>query len=180
MLIGFNISALSGALIIQTASFRSIIFNLDVEFETFTSLLLTQMMIIIVHYLYVHSISLRKLRSALSYRVFRPLGLLDAPSNAELWVFGFVGCAVTVISAHSYTDAIQYGDVSSKFALGYVPFAVAPFFIPMRAFVLGDNAGSKTSNLPILAYALLLITVAMANNARATFSSGFLTLGLCC
>ena len=85
-----------------------------------------------------------------------------------------------MLSARSYTDSIAFGDVSSKLVLGYGPFAVAPFFIPMRSSLLDNGIGRSKANWPpIVAYALLLIAVGMGNNARATFSAGFLTLGLC-
>lgn len=180
MILGFNVSAFSAAILIQTIALRSLTYNLSSSLWTFSVLLATQLLVIAVHILYTRSKILKGLRLSLTRYVFGPMGLLKAPTNFQLWVFGFIGCGATVVSARTYTDAIDYGNVSGKFALAYVPFAVAPFFIPLRAHLFGRLNQSSGNWLPVSAYALLLIAVAMANNARATFSAGFLTLALAC
>jgi hypothetical protein len=180
MILGFNVSALSGAILIQTLTLRSLTYNLSSSLITFSVLLATQFLVIAVHFLYTRSRILKATRFALTHHIFGPMGLLKAPTNLQLWVFGFIGCGATIVSARTYTDAIDYGNVSGKFVLAYVPFAVAPFFIPLRAHIFGRLNQSRSNWLPISAYAFVLIAVAMANNARATFSSGFLTLALAC
>lgn len=180
MLLGFNVSSMSGALIIQSSGLRAISYNLDSPLRTFTALAATQVLAIAVHYVYMRSRILQAVRAAFTRRVCRPLGLLEPPSNVQLWVFGLIGCLATVLSARNYTDTVKFGDASTKFAVAYVPFAVAPFFIPMRAYLFGQNdKGSRSGSLSLVAYALLLITVAIVNNSRGTFSAGFLTTGLC-
>jgi hypothetical protein len=178
MILGFNVSAFSAALLVQTTALRAITYNLSSSLMTFSTLLETQLLIILVHFVYTRSHALNGLRLSLTRYVYRPLRLLKAPTNFQLWLFGFIGCAATIVSARTYTDAMDYGDVSGKFLLGYVPFAVAPFFIPLRTYLFGTSRQSSDNWLSVSAYALLLIAVAMANNARATFSAGFLTLAL--
>ena len=178
MILGFNVSAFSAALIVQTISLRSLNYNLYSSLETFSALLATQLLIIVVHIIYRQSRVLNGVRLSLTHFIFGPLGLLRAPSNFQLWILGLVGCAATIVSARTYTDAMEYGNVSGKFVLAYAPFAVAPFFIPLRAYLFGTTNQSTGNWLSVSAYALLLIAVAMANNARATFSAGFLTLAL--
>jgi hypothetical protein len=178
MILGFNVSAFSAAILIQTIALRSLTYNLSSSLMTFSTLMETQLLIIIVHFVYTRSHALNGLRLSLTRYVFEPMRLLKAPTNFQLWLFGFIGCVATIVSARTYTDAMDYGDVSGKFLLGYVPFAVAPFFIPLRAYLFGRSKQSSGSWLSVSAYALLLIAVAMANNARATFSAGFLTLAL--
>jgi hypothetical protein len=180
MILGFNVSAFSAALVIQTTALRSLTYNLESALTTFSILFLTQILVIVVHIVYTHSRALLGVRLSLSRYVFRPMGLLKAPTNFQLWLFGFLGCWATVVSASTYTDSIDYGNVSGKFVLAYVPFAVAPFFIPLRSYLFGASNQSSGNWLSISAYSLLLIAVAMANNARATFSAGFLTLALAC
>jgi hypothetical protein len=178
MVLGFNVSVFSAAILIQTSALRSLTYNLSSGFVTFTALAETQLLVIFVHFAYSHSQALKGLRISLSRYVFGPIGLLKPPSNLQLWLLGFIGCIATVIAARNYTDAMDYGDVSGKFLLGYTPFAVAPFFIPLRDRLFGASKQSGSNWLAVSAYAVLLIAVAMANNARATFSSGFLTLAL--
>lgn len=180
MILGFNVSAFSAALIIQTIDLRPLVFNLSVPLQTFLVLGATQALVLVVHWAYLHSGVLLGTRFLLSRRVIRPLGLLKAPSDMQLWMFGLVGCLATVVSASSYgpSGGVEYGDVSGKFLLGYMPFAVAPFFIPLRSSLLGGTSRSQASWILLLGYALLLIAVAMVNNARATFATGFLTLAL--
>jgi hypothetical protein len=182
MLLGFNVSAFSGALLIQTLDLRSLVYNLSSALSTFTALAITQFLTIAVHWVYLNSKLMLGLRFWLTRKLAEPLGLLQAPTNIQLWLFGLVGCAATVLSARNYTSSVEYGNFSEKFALGFIPFAVAPFFIPARSFLIGGEARSGRSGgnwIVLVGYALLLIAVAMANNARATFSSGFLTLALC-
>ena len=181
MVLGFNVSALSGALVTQSAYLRPITYNLDVPLQTFSALALAQSLVIVVHFVYDQSRALQALRQSISRYVYQPIGLLEPPSALELGIFGFLGCAATMLAAQNYREAVQFGDVSSKFAQGFIPFAVAPFLIPMRSYILVRESGRKQSNwLFLTCYTAMLIAVAMANNARATFSSGFLTLGLCC
>ena len=125
MILGFNISSLSASLLIQTAAGTSLIYNLEVPTTTFLALAMTQIVVIVTHWVYLNSSLILNLRFYISRSIFRPLGLLKAPSDLQLWLFGLVGCVATVVSAP------------------------------------------------------LLIVVAMANNARETFSAGFLTLILC-
>lgn len=181
MLMGLNVSSFSAALFIQSVTQRSLIYNLDSAIESFTALAVTQFVMIAVHWLYLQSGTMRRIRMAFTRRIAEPLGLLEAPSNMQLWVFGLIGCAATVLAARGYTaDGVQFGNVSGKLAVAYTPFVVAPFFIPMRTYLFGGRAAGGARDLMILAgYSLLLIAVAIANNARATFSQGFLTLGLC-
>lgn len=180
MLLGFNVSALSGALVIQSVGLRSISYNLDSPLRTFTALAATQFLAIGVHYLYMRSRLLQALRTAFTRRVCRPIGLLEPPSSLQLWILGLIGCLATVLSARNYTEGVKFGDASTKFAVAYVPFAVAPFFIPMRAYLFGQSTSRSRGNWLFLAgYALLLISVAIVNNSRGTFSAGFLTTGLC-
>ena len=179
MLFGFNVSAFSASLIIQTADGVSLTYNLTAALPTFLALAMTQVVAIATHWIYLHSELLLGLRFRLARGLFRPLKLLSAPSDLQLWIFGLVGCVATVVSARGYSGAAQFGNVLDRFLLGYVPFNVAPFLIPLRGSLLGGNSRLKGTSLSLLIYTPLLIGVAMVNNARATFSSGFLTLILC-
>ena len=179
MLFGFNVSAFSASLIIQTANGVSLIFNLTAALPTFLALAMTQVVAILTHWIYLHSELLLGLRFRLSRGLFRPMKILSAPSDLQLWLFGLVGCLATVSSARGYGTATEFGNVSDRFLLGYVPFTVAPFLIPLRSPLLGDYSQLKGSSASLVIYTPLLIVVAMANNARGTFSTGFLTLILC-
>jgi hypothetical protein len=173
MILGFNVSALSGALLIQSADLRPISFNLDSPLETFAALAETQLLIICVHWLYSQSRGCKALRTIFSKWVCHPLGLLKSPSDFQLWVFGLAGCAATILSARNYTQGIEFGNAFTKFAVAYVPFAVAPFFIPMRTHLFGgaQNRRSRSGWWVLGFYALLLISVAIVNNSRGTFAS---------
>jgi hypothetical protein len=179
MILGFNVSALSGALVIQSANLRPITYNLDSPLATFAVLAETQLLIICLHWLYSRSRLCKALRAVFSRSVCHPLGLLKSPSELQLWLFGLAGCAATILSARNYTEGVEFGNASTKFAVAYFPFAVAPFFIPMRAYLFGTVDGSRPRWLALSLYAILLVSVAIVNNSRGTFATGFLTLGLC-
>jgi hypothetical protein len=180
MILGFNVSALSGALVIQSADLRPITYNLDSPIDTFTVLAVTQLLVMCLHWLYSQSRLCKAVRAVFNRRVCHPLGLMESPSDLQLCLFGLVGCAATVLSARNYTEGVAFGNASAKFAVAYIPFAVAPFFMPMRTHLFGDTLDGRRSKLLLLiVYALLLVSVAIVNNSRGTFSIGFLTLGLC-
>ena len=136
MLLGYNVSAFSASLLIQTLNGVSLTYNLTSAQPTFLALAMAQFVAIIAHWIYLHSGWLLGLRFRLARDVVRPLGLLSAPSDLQLWLFGLVGCVATVVSARNYTSNQEYGDASNKFLLGYIPFALAQLQLPLRDSLL--------------------------------------------
>jgi hypothetical protein len=177
VVLGYNVTALSGALLVQTASLVSLTDNLEVPLATFSALTVVQLLVLGLHISYVRSRVLAALRARLTYRFLAPLGFLDPPSNGQLWIMGLIGCAAIWLTEVVFRDQVEFGDVTLRFIQGLSPFAIAPFLIPLARYVFADGA-RRVQWTGIGAYFLLMVFIAIARNARQTFASGILTIGL--
>jgi hypothetical protein len=177
VVLGYNVSALSGALLVQTATLRSLTYNLQVPLATFSALTAVQFLVLGLHWGYVRSGVLQAIRRRLTYRSLAPLGFFDPPSNGQLWFMGFVGCAALWTTDVSLRDQVEFGDVTLKFIQGLAPFTIAPFLIPLARYVFADGA-RRVQWSAIGAYFVFLVFIGIARNSRTTFASGMLTIGL--
>jgi hypothetical protein len=177
-LLGYNVSALSGALLVQSASGRSLTYGLEVPIETFSALVGVQFMILGLHWYYVHSPGLSGFRLTLSRSIFKPLGLLKPPSNGELWLMGLVGSTAlwfTGVSAQQYQ--IEYGDIGLKFIQGFMPFSLAPCLIPLGSYLFGGRR-PHVKWRGVVVYYIVLVFIAVAGNSRGTFAIAALTIAI--
>jgi hypothetical protein len=115
-------------------------------------------------------------------QVFGRLGIMQAPSPAQLWIMGLVGSAAMLWSASGmYADSEQYGDTGSKFIAGLGYLAFAPFIVPILDTIFPSTRLSptaKASKWLLLGYLLLLVFIAMIRNSRGTFVMGIANLGM--
>jgi hypothetical protein len=176
-MLGYNVSAISGALLVQTVSLRPITYNLQVPAVTFSALAGIQMLLLGVHWAYARSKTLTAVRTALTSRVFTPLKLLDPPTNGQLWIMGLVGCSAMWITDVSFYQQVEYGDVSLKLIDGFKPLVIAPLMIPLGPYVFGERT-RRTNLVGLAAYFPLLVFIAMGNNVRSTFGSGMLAVAV--
>jgi hypothetical protein len=182
IVLGFNISTMSGALIAQTLSLRSLVYNLKVPTITFALCALFQISLLVALYIFLSSHTLRTTCRTINQRVFVRLGNMQAPMPGQLWLMGLVGCVATLLEA-SYTSGneVNYGDVGGKFLAGLLYFAFAPFLIPILDKVFPSAhtpSTSKASNRLLFGYAILLVFLAVVRNSRATFMMGIANLGM--
>lgn len=176
IVIGFNISALSGALIVQTLSFRSLVFNLAVPHTTFFLSAVFQLFLLVTLFIFLKSNTLRNASSMINRRVFTRMGIMQAPTPAQLWLMGFIGCAALL-----GTGSSEYGDVGGKFIDGLQYLAFAPFIIPVLNKIFSLSYAPPTTKISVrilLIYFIFLIFIAMAKNSRGIFMMGITNLGM--
>ena len=147
VVVGFNIATMSGALVAQTLSMRSLVFNLRVPEITFSTCAVYQISLLLAFYLFVSSSILPYISQLINCRVFNFIGIMRAPRSAQLWLMGIIGSSIIAWSStvRYGVDAIQYGDVGGKFLFGLIYIAYAPFLIPIRSAVFPD--GQRRSRL---------------------------------
>ena len=180
--LGFNVSTMSGALIAQTASLRSLMFNLRVPEITFALCALFQVSLLVALFTFLSSSTLRAASRTVSRRLFKRMGIMQTPTPGQLWIMGFMGSAAMAWTAsQGYSGQIQYGDVGSKFVTGLGYLAFAPFVLPIleKAFPLAHpSIRGKISSWPLIGYLALLVLIAMIRNSRGTFAMGVANLGM--
>lgn len=176
IVLGFNISTMSGALIAQTLSLRPLVYNLIVPQTTFVLCALFQISLLVALYIFLSSSTLRSASRTINRRVLGRMGIMQAPSPMQLWIMGLIGSAAML-----GTGANEYGDVGGKFVAGLSYLAFAPFVIPIigKFFSLPHASSTmKAMKWPLLGYIVLLVLIAMARNSRGTFMMGIANLGM--
>lgn len=182
VVLGFNVSTMSGALIAQTASLRSLVFNLQVPEITFALCALFQVSLLVALFTFLSSSTLRASSRTVNRRVLSRMGIMQAPTPSQLWIMGFMGSAAMAWTAsQGYSGQIQYGDVGSKFVAGLSYLAFAPFLLPIldKAFPSAHpSIRGKVSSWPLIVYLALLVLIALIRNSRGTFAMGVANLGM--
>ncbi len=182
IVLGFNVSTMSGALIAQTASLRSLVFNLQVPEITFALCALFQVSLLVALFTLFSSSTLRAASRTVNRRVLSRMGIMQAPTPGQLWIMGFMGAAAMAWTAsQGLSGQIQYGDVGSKFVAGLSYLAFAPFLLPIleKAFPSAHpSIRGKISSWPLIGYLALLVLIAMIRNSRGTFAMGVANLGM--
>lgn len=182
LVLGFNVSTMSGALIAQTLSLRPLDYNLHVPLITFASCALFQISLLVALFIFLSSPTLRTKVRTINRRVFSPMGLMQAPSSAQLWIMGLVGSAAMLWSASDMAgDMNNYGNVGAKFVAGLSYLAFAPFIVPLLDKLFPSSRTSSTAKASkwlLLGYLVLLVFIAMVRNSRGTFMLGIANLGI--
>jgi hypothetical protein len=182
IVLGFNVSTMSGALIAQTLSQRSLVYNLQVPQITFALCALFQISLLVALFIFLWSSSLRSKVRTINRRVFARISIMQAPSPLQLWIMGLVGSAAMLWSAPDmYSDTKQYGDVGAKFIAGMGYLAFAPFVVPILDKIYPSSRASSTvkaSKWLLLGYIALLLVIAMIRNSRGIFMMGITNLGI--
>ena len=178
--LGFNVATMSGALLVQTLSLRPLIFNLHVPEVTFASCGGFQVSLLVALFILRHCRMPKQIAGLVNRRVMKPLGLMNMPSQAQLWIMGIVGCAALAWTATvMYTGAVQYGDVGSKLAFGFIFLAYAPYLIPLRGVFGASKQKTGGKQIALLGlYTVLLIVIGILRNSRGAFAVGVSNLGL--
>ncbi|MGB5235694.1 MAG: hypothetical protein WBN85_11050 [Candidatus Macondimonas sp.] len=182
VVLGFNVSTRSGALIAQTASLRSLVFNLQVPEITFALCALFQVSLLVALFTFLSSSTLRAASRTVTRRVWSRMSIMQAPTAGQLWIMGFIGSAAMAwISSKGYSGELRYGDVVSKFIDGIIYLAFAPFLLPIleKAFPSAHpSTRGKISSWPLIGYLALLFLIAMIRNSRGAFAMGVANLGM--
>lgn len=180
VVLGFNVATLSGALVAQTFSLRSLIFNLQVPVVTFAGCALFQMSLLLALLWFANSRLPRWIARQIAAKLVTPMGVFRQPATTHLWLMGALGAGIMAWSSTvAYTDTVEYGDVGTKFFMGLMYLAYAPFLIPVLQAAFPQSNPGRGANLAVLlGYLVLLVAIGMARNSRGAFALGIANLGM--
>lgn len=180
VVLGFNVATLSGALVAQTFSLRSLIFNLQVPFVTFAGCALFQTSLILALLWFANSRLPRGIARQIATKLVTPMGVFRQPATTHLWLMGALGAGIMAWSSTvAYTGTVEYGDVGAKFLMGLMYLAYAPFLIPvLQAAFPQSNSGRSANVALLLCYLVLLVAIGIARNSRGAFALGIANLGM--
>lgn len=178
--LGFNVIAMSGALVVQTLTFRSLVYNLKVPVFTFSLSVLFQISLLISFFIFLKSPFLILISKKINKQVFLRIGVMNAPTRLQIWIIGFIGLAAMFLTtANVYSDVKTYGEIGNKFLAGFNYLAFAPFILPIldKMFYLSKDLHSgKSVKWFLIGYTGLLILVAMIRNSRGVMMLGITNL----
>ena len=150
VIVCFNLSSLSGPLIIQSIFWTPFLINLKSPLLTFSTCLLLELSLIISLYIFNNKI-IFKYAAIINSKLPRAL-IISAPSIGQLWLMGLVGTFVYFWASKLLVQGSEYGDVNTKFALTFIVLSNAPFYIPLRHLLYPNLRPAGKSQ-----YILLLI-----------------------
>lgn len=177
---GFNLTTLSGSLIAQTLFLSPMTYNLEEPLLTFGASAGLQMSLLVALWVLLSWSGLQVATRRIAMGVVVPLGLVRAPTPAQLWMMGAVGVAASVFFAVTKTaDSVAYGDVLGKLLIGFHVFAYMPFFIPLLPAMTPNPGASRnvpflsvrgSHLLPLVLYFGVVIGLATLRNSRSVFA----------
>ena len=169
LVVSFNFSNLSGALIVQSLSFTSFVEGLNSPIFTFTSCAIFQLVLIATlsyfkasEWSYITSKNINK-------KVFCRWKLMGPLQSHDLWVLGAIGCATMIWRANSI---VEFGDITGKFLLSLGFFIYAPYLIYVNKYLYQNSTYKPINFLPIFIYFLITVVIGIASNSRGIFSLG--------
>lgn len=183
VILGFNVATLSGALVFQSLYLTPIVFNLQVPIFTFAACAFFQISLLIALGIFLYSSTCRGISKKVNEGLLKPLGIMAAPSQGQLWLIGLTGClAIYWVTTKSNEGGVEFGDVGGKFLIGIRYLAYAPFLIPVlnNAFAQVKNSYNTKINTGwlLILYFLGLVILGILRNSRGTFAMGIANLGI--
>ncbi len=178
MVLLFALSNFTVPLLMKTAEFEPLDYNLKFPYLTFGYALATQLALIAGHWLYSNSQTVTRLRNRITYKVLQPLGMFKTPNEFQMWIMGFIGTAAHAVVI-SRPDLNEAGSPLVKACNALIPFTYAPFLMPF-AFLVSDKIDkpAKSSKLIPLYFAFTVV-IALAANGRGGLIIPLVTLLMC-
>ena len=172
VIISFNFSTQSGALILQTLYLNPLIQLLDEPIYTFIYSAIFNGILILSLYIFIES-NFLKLISYKLYKFNSKLNIFNLPNSKQLWFFGIFGL-LSIIYKGLSVNITEYGDVGGKFIEGFIPFFSAPYLL----LVIYKNKVSLVNKILLYGYTILLISIGILLNSRGTILTGVANAGL--
>ena len=173
----FVLSNLTVPLIVKGLEFESLDYKLKFPYLTFGYALATSVTLIAAHWVYANVPGILKVRLRITLSALEPAGFFRLPSEFQLWMMGFLGCAAHAVMIAS-GDVVESKSVFVKLCVSLVPFTYAPFLMPF-AFLVGDQKRPLKSNLLIPIYFVFTVAIAMGANGRIGIVLPIVTAGMC-
>ncbi|WP_257668495.1 hypothetical protein [Parapedobacter tibetensis] len=180
LIIGFSITQFYLPILFTLLEGKPLVYNLEVPYDVFTHSLSSFIVLILCHQGYVY-VQKRKPNSKLKIqRMLARLHLYKQPSDRQIWVIGFIGLAsmffIHFIVKGSGNDGESGG--GNAVIQGLVPFAYAPYFIPLSRMFGNKHADRKRIIYELLIYTVLLFIISIGRNSRGAFMMGFTSIGI--
>ena len=174
MLLGFASTQFYFPLLFTTVEGKPLIHNLELPEQVFLHASLCLVVLVVAHSFYRF---LMKATPDRSVSVLGKLGFFNPPTSAQVWLMGLFGMASSfyVYLANPEVAQEATGDPSVKALQALGPFMYAPFFIPIARLYGSKEKPTRVYPIMIMAYAVLLFAISMAQNSRGTFMFGLLT-----
>ncbi len=182
VIIGYNISYLSGALIVQSFFLQPLIINLLVPETTFTYAALFQVSLLISLFVF-KNLKFLFISKKINNLIIKPMGLMQRPTYLQTWLLGLIGLTAMAWSTTNTNDAVEYGDAGNKLLDGLMYLVYAPYFLEIL-----DNFSSKqhqephlnraTTRVFLTIYTLVLLLLGTILNARGIIILGIINLGI--
>lgn len=180
VVLGFQIHSTLAALIVQTLAWKPIAFNLEAPVTTFSALALLQLWAVALHWFYTQSRVMQALTLTVRQRIFAPLGVHHSPTNRQLWWMGLLGSFASWYTNADRWGEDNFGDIAFKLLAGLSQFSVAPFLIPVAAYLVDPPDRKRHVGwLALTAYCALTLYIALARNSRGAFAVNILTVLIC-
>jgi len=180
VVLGFQIHSTLAALVVQALAWKPVTFNLEAPVATFSVLALLQLWAVALHWFYTQSRVMRTITLTISRRIFAPLGVYHSPTNRQLWWMGLLGSFASWYTNADRWGQDNFGDIAFKLLAGLSQFSVAPFLIPVAAWLIDPPDCRRRVNwLALAAYCALTLYIALARNSRGAFAVNILTVLIC-
>lgn len=175
MILGFTTTQLYFPLVFTSLEGKSIVFNLEFPYLVFLHSSAAMVVIILSHALYR---SLRRPRAGQRPTILLKLGFFTVPTDAQVWLIGFVGVAATFYTyLYQPTGWSVTGAASDKAVQSLLPFTYAPFCLPFKRLYGSTEKPTMRLLLPLAGFTLLLFLVSIGRNSRGGFMVGFASVG---
>lgn len=174
LIIGFTATQFYFPLLFTSLEFKPVIFNLELPYEVFFHSLAALIVLVMAHYIYRYFPQQTKRRSSYLYRC----GFFTPPEDLQLWLIGGLGLMANIYVFFVSTDiATQIsGNPSDKAIQSLLPFAYAPYFIPVKSIFGGKETKTKKLVLLLTMWTVALFIISMARNSRGAFMIGFTSI----
>jgi len=176
LILGFVATQFYLPLLFTTLENKPITYNLELPYAVFFHSFLGLIVLIIAHLIYR---SLINLSSTRNNSILVKIGLFNPPTDAQVWLMGFIGLGATVY-VYFLSPSVGWevtGAASDKAVQGLIPFSYAPFFIPFKDLYGGKQKPNKSLILFLAFYTVLLFVVSIGRNSRGAFMLGFTSVG---
>lgn len=171
LIIGFTATQFYFPLVFTTFEFKPVIFNMELPDEVFFHSLAALAVLVAAHALYRLLPQQTTRKSSYLYRA----GFFTPAHDLQLWLIGSLGLIANIYVFFFTTDlATQIsGDAGGKAIQSLLPFAYAPYFLPVKSMFGGKGTQAKKLLLLLVLWTIALFTISMARNSRGAFMIGF-------
>lgn len=174
-------------LLILTFQGNPLIHNLRVPVDTFSHLLLCQLVLLIMHFVYRCFGFSQDIRQSLQNHILRPLGFFTTLRTWEVWLFGAVGLVsafyiCVFVRMKQGGQIAPTGPVLERLASGMIPLTFMPFLllIPGQTLAAFNNNRARHWRFPLIfiGYVAAILILSMAYNGRGFMFIGFALAGV--